>query len=216
MAFVPRETQDQLVKLHKIIDKLEADNEKLGRKISEKERLIKTARTRYYLFITLFFLLSIFVVLLYLFPTYSMINNDDKVAYDNLQEDYLSIRQEKVVLASTLDSLEEACKEMSENSLIPSLSSLSLVYTVQIGAFKKYRFPLISDNLIGYTVTYKRDWIKFSVGVFSTYREALALSSQLRKVGIGNPFIQAYRDGVAITLKKALDFEKLYAKGERR
>ena len=216
MAFVPRETQDQLVKLHKIIDKLEAENEKLGRKILGGEKNLSRLRTYSYVFSTLFFLSVLFVALAYLYPDYLMINLEDKRAYENLQEDYISNRKEKLALKATLDSLQAAYKDMREETLIPSLNSLSLVYTVQIGAFKKFRFPLISDNLIGYTVTYKRDWVKFSVGIFSTYREALILSNQLKKVGIGTPFIQAYKDGVAVTLKNARDFEKEYGRGKRR
>lgn len=211
MAFVPKETQDQLVKLHKIIDKLELDNEKLGREISRKDYRVRRSGRIRSAFILLFIVAVSFVASLFIFPRYFFYEfSEDRLAYEHLSNEYATIRSEKIELEASIDSIREAYSSVipKEEVVVPSIESMRLVYTIQIGAFKRFRFPLISDNLIGFTVKYKKEWVKFSLGIFSTHREALILSNNLKKVGIGNPFIQAYKNGVAVNLKTALRYEK--------
>lgn len=86
-------------------------------------------------------------------------------------------------------SLEKAASETSKNI------SGETIYSVQIGVFSKKKHPLLSSKTIPSTVTSSDGYFKYSLGLFSTLKEARNLKNELIKVGFKDAFVASYVDG---------------------
>lgn len=78
-----------------------------------------------------------------------------------------------------------------------------LVYRVQIGAYVFYEMDtkpetggdFISERADGYN--------KYVVGSFRNYEEAAAFKQELKKMGLDDPWVVPYIDGIRVTLDEA-------------
>ena len=86
-------------------------------------------------------------------------------------------------------SLEKTASETSKNI------SGETIYSVQIGVFSKKKHPLLSSKTIPSTVTSSDGYFKYSLGLFSTLKEARNLKNELIKVGFKDAFVASYVDG---------------------
>ncbi|WP_299158074.1 SPOR domain-containing protein [uncultured Tenacibaculum sp.] len=86
-------------------------------------------------------------------------------------------------------SLEKAASETNKNI------SGETIYSVQIGVFSKSKHPLLSSKTIPSTVTSSDGYFKYSLGLFSTLKEAKNLKNELIKVGFKDAFVASYVDG---------------------
>jgi hypothetical protein len=93
----------------------------------------------------------------------------------------------------------------------PSFSENSIVYKVQIGAFINY-VPSSSKRLFDNLSKFRqiesfrdnRGYIIYVVGKLSSYYEATDLKKQLRREGVNDAFVVAYKGKERITVKEAL------------
>ncbi len=86
-------------------------------------------------------------------------------------------------------SLDKTIAEVTTNTTGDTM------YSVQIGVFSKNKFPLLSSKTIPSTVTSSNGYFKYSLGLFSTLKEAKKLKSELIKVGFKDAFVASYIDG---------------------
>lgn len=68
------------------------------------------------------------------------------------------------------------------------------IYSVQIGAFTKNRYTLLSETIAG--ISSDKRLFKYSLGLFETLREAQKFRKELVKVGFRDAFVASYIDGV--------------------
>ncbi|CAL2064236.1 hypothetical protein [Tenacibaculum sp. 190524A05c] len=68
-----------------------------------------------------------------------------------------------------------------------------VVYSVQIGAFSEKRYPLLSKTIAG-TLS-NEEYLRYSIGLFSTLKEAQNFRRQLLKIGFGDAFVASYVNG---------------------
>ena len=67
------------------------------------------------------------------------------------------------------------------------------VYSVQIGAFTEKRYPLLSKTIAGNLSD--DDYLRYSIGLFETLKEAQNFRRQLLKYGFEDAFVASYING---------------------
>ena len=68
-----------------------------------------------------------------------------------------------------------------------------VVYSVQIGAFTNKKYPLLSKTIAG-TLS-NEEYLRYSIGLFSTLKEAQNFRRQLLKLGFDDAFVASYING---------------------
>ena len=68
-----------------------------------------------------------------------------------------------------------------------------VVYSVQIGAFTNKKYPLLSKTIAG-TLS-NEEYLRYSIGLFSTLKEAQDFRRQLLKIGFDDAFVASYVNG---------------------
>lgn len=68
------------------------------------------------------------------------------------------------------------------------------IYSVQIGAFTKNRYTLLSETIAG--ISSNEKLFKYSIGLFETLKEAQNFRKELVKIGFRDAFVASYIDGV--------------------
>ncbi|MCF2873856.1 MULTISPECIES: SPOR domain-containing protein [Tenacibaculum] len=93
---------------------------------------------------------------------------------------------------STSNSSLDISKAASD---VSKKTSGKTIYSVQIGVFSKRNHPLLSSKTIPSTVTSSDGYFKYSIGLFSTLKEAKKLQRELVKVGFDDAFVASYING---------------------
>lgn len=228
MAFIPKETQEQLVKLHKVIEKYELENETLGKRLRLEQSKGSQNRNGKLTFLILFIVSIFFVLALFLFPGIFFENKNLQKAYEDVRLDNASLSKQLRSATDSLQNLSYALEEatfradslrMAIEDIPPPktvrvkvgvlpIKSNQLIYSVQLGAFSKFRIPATSENLINFAYQKEREIIKYSIGVFRTYKEAEIFSNHLKKMGVNFPTIKAYYKKKNISIAQARKLQK--------
>ena len=110
-----------------------------------------------------------------------------------IDTDSLHNMQRKINQAVVLDSTKT------------SLADLSVVYSIQIGAYTNFKINLISDNLTHLNEFEENGFNKFAIGKYTTYEEAVLLRDDLKRLGFIDCFIIAKSYGESVDVKEALE-----------
>ena len=122
------------------------------------------------------------------------------------KSEYLIKNNLSLIDTDSLHKLERKAKQVIANdSLKKSTADLSIVYSVQIGAYVNFSSKLISDDISQLEAFEDNGFNKFAVGKFSTYREAVMLRDDLKRIGFTDCFIIAKSYGVPVIMKEALE-----------
>ncbi|AUC14875.1 hypothetical protein BTO06_06870 [Tenacibaculum sp. SZ-18] len=81
----------------------------------------------------------------------------------------------------------------SEISKIKTNIENEIVYSVQIGAFTNKKYPLLSKTIAG-TLS-NEEYLRYSIGLFSTLKEAQNFRRQLLRLGFDDAFVASYING---------------------
>ena len=84
------------------------------------------------------------------------------------------------------------------------LIDMSIVYSIQIGAYTNFSSNLISDDITQLEEFEENGFNKFAIGKFTTYKEAVMLRDDLKRVGFKDCFIIAKSYGMPVDIKEAL------------
>ncbi len=122
------------------------------------------------------------------------------------KEEYLIKNNLSLINTDSLHKLNRKAKEVIElDSPKTTLADLSIVYSVQIGAYANFNSNLISDDL-AHLVEFQEDGInKYAIGKFTTYKETVSLRDDLRQLGFKDCFIIAKSYDVPVNIKEALE-----------
>lgn len=122
------------------------------------------------------------------------------------KEEYLIKNNLSLIDTDSLHNLQRKVKQIIVlDSARTSLADLSIVYSVQIGAYANFNSSLISDDL-AHLVEFEEDGInKYAIGKFTTYQEIVLLRDDLKLLGFTDCFIIAKSYGVAVNIKEALE-----------
>ncbi|RNL84091.1 hypothetical protein ED312_14200 [Sinomicrobium pectinilyticum] len=196
---MPYIEEDDLVALHKKIEREQKSNEKLLDQISEKnqgfDKSIKMRNTAW----------AITSVLCLATIGFAYYFNSELTA---MERSYTSCYEKNSLLLQSIDSTSILKEKLSglerENSNLrkdldnanaaPLPVSKDSVYTVQIKAFETDRIPLQSNTNFIYTQN-PNLFYAFCIGIFDTPDEAGILKKELVEMGFDDVFVALYKDG---------------------
>lgn len=122
------------------------------------------------------------------------------------KEEYLIKNNLSIIDTDSLHSLQRKVKQLVIlDSLNVTSNEMSIVYSVQIGAYSAFSSKLISEDLIHLVEFEDAGFNKFSVGKLSTYKDAVALRDDMKRLGFKDCFIIAKSYGIPVNIKEALD-----------
>ncbi|MEM7373221.1 MAG: SPOR domain-containing protein [Bacteroidota bacterium] len=78
-----------------------------------------------------------------------------------------------------------------------------LIYRIQIGAFVFYQMDSKGSSSSDFLAERSDGFNKYMIGAFRTYDEASEFKDELKKLGLDNPFVVPYIDGVRVTVDEA-------------
>lgn len=121
------------------------------------------------------------------------------------KEEYLIKNNLSLIDTDSLHKIQRKAKQATiADSVRISLSEMSIVYSIQIGAYTNFKSGLISKDITQLEEFEENGFNKFSVGKFTTYKEAVALRDDLRRMGFVDCFIIAKSYGIPVNIEEAL------------
>lgn len=121
------------------------------------------------------------------------------------KEEYLIKNNLSLIDTDSLHKIQRKAKQAAiVDSVRISLDELSIVYSIQIGAYANFKSGLISEDITQLEEFEENGFNKFSVGKFTTYKETVALRDDLRRMGFDDCFIIAKSYGVPVNIEEAL------------
>ncbi len=122
------------------------------------------------------------------------------------KEEYLIKNNLSLVSTDSLHKLQRRARQVFvTDSLKTSISDLSIIYSIQIGAYTKFKSNLISDKFSQLEGFEDNGFNKFAVGKFTTYKESILLRDDLKRLGFSDCFIIAKSYGLPVNIKEALE-----------
>ncbi|RAV29674.1 hypothetical protein [Sinomicrobium soli] len=197
---MPYIEEEDLVALHKKIERAKDNNQKLQDQITEKNRdYDQSVRMRNMAWgLTSILSLAIIGMAYYFHTELSTLETTYASCYEKntalLQRaDSTDYWHRKVALLEKENSdLERKIREYDD--LPPSVAPRDSVYTVQVKAFETKQIPLQSNT--NFINTQNRNmFYAFCIGTFDTAEEARILQSELVHMGFTDAFVALYKDG---------------------
>ncbi len=122
------------------------------------------------------------------------------------KEEYLIKNNLSIINTDSLHKIQRNARQaFVADSLKTSISDLSIIYSVQIGAYIHFNSNLISDDITQLEEFEDNGFNKFAVGKFMTYKEAVLLRDDLKRLGFKDSFIIAKSYGVPVNITEALE-----------
>lgn len=191
---MPYLKEEDLANLYKEIDTAKSTIETLSDTLEEEEEQISILKKHR-------LIIGVFAVLATLLMIWSFLPKNEEIP-----EEYLIRNNLSLINTDSLHSLQlELDKLKSLESSKITISELPIVYSVQIGAYKNFRSDLFSEDFSHLTEFSQEGMNKFALGNYKTYKEAVDLRTDLKKLGFKDCFIIAQSYGKPIAIKEALD-----------
>jgi len=122
------------------------------------------------------------------------------------KEDYLIKNNLSLIDTDSLHKIQRKAKQVVMlDSVKNATKYMPIVYGVQIGAYNNFRSNLISDDISQLETFEDSGFNKFAVGKFMTYKEAVLLREDLKRIGFKDCFIIAKSYGMPVEMKEALE-----------
>ena len=121
------------------------------------------------------------------------------------KQEYLIKNNLSLIDTDSLHKIQRKAKQVVViDSVKASLIDLSIVYSIQIGAYTNFNSNLISEDITQLEEFEENGFNKFSIGKFTTYKETVLLRDDLRRIGFTDSFIIAKSYGVPVNINEAL------------
>ncbi len=199
---MPILTDEELDSLHQQIaskdDSLDKQNETIAELKESKAEHAQQKKTFLVLFIIALVLLIVFIGLSYSNPSLLSITPKAENSEDNqlvLTVDSLKQEVNRLEVANT--SLEQ---DLSERNSSVELEEPSEYYAVQIGAFERFKTPLVSKDFLLIRGDENYYLNSYSIGVFKTLEEAQQLQEALIELGFKEAFTAKYKNAKRIDI----------------
>ena len=191
---MPYVKEEDLSNLYQEIDKAKEEIEVLADTLEEEKEEVSVLKKHRIILGTLALILLLLMI-------WSFLPKKEKIP-----EEYLIRNNLSLINTDSLHSLQlQIDKIRAIDSVQVSIDELPVVYHVQIGAYTNFESNLFSENLSHLTEFSSDGMNKFAVGNYSTYKEAVVLRADLRKLGFTDSFIIAESYGKPIDIQEALD-----------
>ncbi|MDH3323487.1 MAG: SPOR domain-containing protein [Flavobacteriaceae bacterium] len=191
---MPLVRDENLVKLYEEADKAKETIKNLSTVLEAEEKnntLLKKQRI-----VLGIFSLAMLILFLWSFLPKSKQYKEEYLIENNLSfidTDSLHDMQRKIKQINVMDSLNVTTNEMS------------IVYSVQIGAYANFNSKLISDDLAQLEEFEDAGYNKFAIGKFTSYKEAVQLRDDMKRLGFTDCFIIAKSYGILVNMNEALE-----------
>jgi hypothetical protein len=121
------------------------------------------------------------------------------------KQEYLIKNNLSLIDTDSLHKIQRKARQVIlADSVKGSLMDLSIVYSIQIGAYTNFSSNLISKDITQMEEFEENGFNKFSIGKFMTYKEAVLLRDDLKRVGFKDCFIIAKSYGMPVNISEAL------------
>jgi len=121
------------------------------------------------------------------------------------KEEYLIKNNLSIINTDSLHKIQRKARQVVvSDSLKTSIADLSIIYSVQIGAYANFNSNLISEDITQLEGFEDSGFNKFAVGKFTTYKEVILLRDDLKRLGFADCFIIAKSYGMPVNIKEAL------------
>lgn len=182
-----------LVNIYEEIDKANGTIKTLSTALKDEEEsnsLLKKHRV----------LLGVFALILLILFLWSFLPKSKQYKQEYLIKNNLSI-----IDTDSLHKMERKARQLVvADSVKSSLMDLSIVYSIQIGAYTNFKSNLISKDITQMEEFEENGFNKFSIGKFMTYKEAVMLRDDLKRVGFNDCFVVAKSYGMPVEMGEAL------------
>jgi len=186
-----------LVNIYEEVDKANQTINKLNYLLKEEEEnnaILKKQRI----------ILGIFGLLALILFLWSFLPKDDKPNKKYLEKNNLTL-----ISSDSLAKLEEAVNNPKINlNQSNEIIEQTVVYSIQIGAFNNFKAKLFSEDLAHMKEFTEDGFNKYAIGNFITYKEALVLKEDLKRLGFTDCFIIAQSFGQPINVREALELSE--------
>ena len=192
--------ENDLLELHKDIDKAQIINERLLDQIKIKNKELKSSKIQRNLLgaTTAVFVFGLLGLFLFNAGRLSIPNNSEQqnnllVSIDSL--DAIKVR---------IDNLREQNQELSlvkEFYLAKNFLEKEKVYSVQIKSFVDNNVTLASEALTNTLFVKTNPFYSYSLGNFETLKEAQLFRIQLVDIGFKDAFVASYKEGKRIQIE---------------
>lgn len=121
------------------------------------------------------------------------------------KQEYLIKNNLSLIDTDSLHKIQRKARQLIvADSVKFSLVDMSIVYSVQIGAYTNFNSNLISKDIAQLEEYEENGFNKFTIGKFTTYKESVMLRDDLKRVGFKDCFIVAKSYGLPVDIKEAL------------
>ena len=121
------------------------------------------------------------------------------------KQEYLIKNNLSLIDTDSLHKIQRKAKQVVIiDSVKTSLIDMSIVYSIQIGAYTNFNSNLISEDITQLEEFEENGFNKFSIGKFTTYKETVLLRDDLKRIGFVDCFVIAKSYGVPVNIIEAL------------
>ena len=191
--------ENDLLDLHKDIEKAQIINERLLDQIKFKNKDLKSLKIQRNVLLGIS---TLFVVALLAFTSFSAgLSTSSKLKNQN---NLLVSIDSLEVIKSRIDNLKEQNEELSlvkEFYLAKEFLEKEKIYSVQIQSFVDNNVTLASEALTNTLFVKTNPFYAYSLGNFETLDEAQKFRQELVSMGFKDAFVASYQDGKRIQIE---------------
>ncbi len=122
------------------------------------------------------------------------------------KEEYLIKNNLSLINTDSLHKLQRKVRQINTvNKSKASLADMSIIFSIQIGAYSNFNVSLISEDLAHLEEFENEGFNKYAIGKYTSYKEAVLLRDDLKKLGFKDCFIIARSYGNPVNIKEALE-----------
>lgn len=195
--------ENDLIELHKDIDKAQTINERLLDQIKYKNKELKKSKVQRNIFagITTFFLLAgiafgSLTAGISISGGFNKRNNNSDLVFTSIDSlDAIKARIDK------LKAQNEELSLVKEFYLAKEFLQKEKIYSVQVKSFVDNNVTLASEALTNTLFVKTNPFYSYSLGNFETLQEAQFFRKQLVDLGFDDAFVASYKDGKRVQIE---------------
>lgn len=189
--------ENDLLDLHKDIEKSQIINERLLDQIKFKNKDLKKLKIQRNVFITI---TGLFLVGTLAITSFTAGLSSSKTNQDNILVSIDSLD----AIKTRMDNLKIQNQELSlvnEFYLAKEFLDKETIYSVQVKSFVENNVTLASEALTNTLFVKTNPFYAYSLGNFETLEEAQNFRKQLVNIGFSDAFVASYKDGKRVKIE---------------
>jgi len=191
--------ENDLLDLHKDVEKSQIINERLLDQIKFKNKDLKKLKIQRNVFVAI---TGLFLVGTLAITSFTAGLSTSKTNQNNVLVSIDSIE----VIKARMDNLKIQNEELSlvkEFYLAKEFLEKETIYSVQVKSFVENNATLASEALTNTLFVKTNPFYAYSLGNFETLEEAQSFRKQLVNIGFSDAFVASYKDGKRVKIESA-------------